>query len=255
MESDPTVPKPGHRWPRRLGLLISGFLTIACAVLVLGAFAPSIGYVGVFGSLALSLWTAWFVLLPLIAAVLQIRCCSGATRTFLITLGLLTAFGASIVLSRFVSVARANNVDVPVANAFGFSGSLEEVKPDEVVTYTRDQNEDLTLRIFRPKGPVPSGGWPVVMHIHGGGWVNGDKARVQVTVPQNALKQADQLRQRVAFALSQILVTSGADSTIMPYGMAKYQQLSHTDYISHGFYPGCSGNNICVMTPVKHKIG
>ncbi|NJR71947.1 MAG: DUF1800 domain-containing protein [Gammaproteobacteria bacterium] len=33
------------------------------------------------------------------------------------------------------------------------------------------------------------------------------------------------MRQRVAFALSQILVTSGADSSLMPYGMARYQQL------------------------------
>jgi uncharacterized protein (DUF1800 family) len=49
--------------------------------------------------------------------------------------------------------------------------------------------------------------------------------QVQLKFTQNALKQPDQLRQRVAFALSQILVTSGADSSIMPYGMAKYQQL------------------------------
>ncbi len=49
--------------------------------------------------------------------------------------------------------------------------------------------------------------------------------QVQLRFTQNALTKQDQLRQRVAFALSQILVTSGADSTIMPYGMAKYQQM------------------------------
>jgi uncharacterized protein (DUF1800 family) len=49
--------------------------------------------------------------------------------------------------------------------------------------------------------------------------------QLQLKFTQNALNNADQLRQRVAFALSQILVTSGADSSIMPYGMAKYQQL------------------------------
>jgi uncharacterized protein (DUF1800 family) len=49
--------------------------------------------------------------------------------------------------------------------------------------------------------------------------------QLQLKFTQNALRNADQLRQRVAFALSQILVTSGADSSIMPYGMAKYQQL------------------------------
>jgi len=41
---------------------------------------------------------------------------------------------------------------------------------------------------------------------------------------QNALSANDQLRQRVAFALSQILVTSGLDVN-MAYGMATYQQI------------------------------
>ena len=41
---------------------------------------------------------------------------------------------------------------------------------------------------------------------------------------QNALSANDQLRQRVAFALSQILVTSGTDINFA-YGMAKYQQM------------------------------
>jgi uncharacterized protein (DUF1800 family) len=48
--------------------------------------------------------------------------------------------------------------------------------------------------------------------------------QVQLRFVQNALNKEDQLRQRVAFALSQILVASGADGSIMPYGMAKYQQ-------------------------------
>lgn len=173
MKSDKTTAKPKRRWPRRLVTFVCALLTIACALLVLGAFAPSIGYVGVFGSLALSLWTAWFVVLPLIATVVLLRCTKGVTRTLLVGVGLLAALGASIVLSRFVSVAWANNVEVSVGNAFGFSGSLDEVEPDEVVVYTRDQGEDLTLRIFRPRGAVPSGGWPVLMHIHGGGWVEG----------------------------------------------------------------------------------
>jgi uncharacterized protein (DUF1800 family) len=41
---------------------------------------------------------------------------------------------------------------------------------------------------------------------------------------QNALSANDQLRQRVAFALSQILVTSGTDINLA-YGMAEYQQI------------------------------
>ena len=41
---------------------------------------------------------------------------------------------------------------------------------------------------------------------------------------KNALAGSDQLRQRVAFALSQIMVTSGLDINVA-YGMARYQQI------------------------------
>ncbi|MCC6194339.1 MAG: DUF1800 domain-containing protein [Burkholderiales bacterium] len=47
---------------------------------------------------------------------------------------------------------------------------------------------------------------------------------------RNALANGDQLRQRVAFALSQILVTSGLDINVA-YGMAIYQQL----FLDHAF--------------------
>ncbi|MBL8510338.1 MAG: DUF1800 domain-containing protein [Betaproteobacteria bacterium] len=48
--------------------------------------------------------------------------------------------------------------------------------------------------------------------------------QVQLAFMQNALNKPDQLRQRVAFALSQILVTSGAEIN-HAYGMSRYQQL------------------------------
>jgi len=47
---------------------------------------------------------------------------------------------------------------------------------------------------------------------------------VQNAFFQNALAGTDQLRQRVAFALSQVMVTSGLDIN-EAYGMAKYQQI------------------------------
>ena len=48
--------------------------------------------------------------------------------------------------------------------------------------------------------------------------------QVQLRLFQNAMTSPDQLRQRVAWALSQILVTSGVEVT-MAYAMANYQQI------------------------------
>lgn len=176
MEAQLSGSKLPNRWWERLGLFVGGVAIVTCALMVLGAFAPSIDYIGLFGSLTLSLWTAWFVLLPLIAAAMVLRWASGFGRTMLVGVAFVTVLGASVVLFRFVSVAWANDVNLTIGNAFGFSGSLKEVRPDEIVTYTHDQGEGLTLRIFRPKGAPPSEGWPVVMHIHGGGWVEGSNA-------------------------------------------------------------------------------
>ncbi|MDX2218323.1 MAG: DUF1800 domain-containing protein [Burkholderiales bacterium] len=47
---------------------------------------------------------------------------------------------------------------------------------------------------------------------------------VQIRFLQNAMTGEDQLRQRVAFALSQIIVTSGSEVN-HAYGMARYQQI------------------------------
>ena len=57
---------------------------------------------------------------------------------------------------------------------------------------------------------------------------------------RNALANDDQLRQRVAFALSQIFVTSGLDINLA-YGMATYQQI----FLDHAF-----GNYETLMTRV-----
>jgi len=59
----------------------------------------------------------------------------------------------------------------------------------------------------------------------------------------NALSGADQLRQRVAFALSQILVTSGLDVNVA-YGMARYQQI---------FLDNAFGNYEDILTKVTRS--
>ncbi len=160
-------------WPHLLATGLLGLILLLCALLVLGAHFPEISYAGGFGSLALSLWSGWFIIIPPLAAAVLWRLSKGVTRSGFVIVALLSVLGASLVLARVVAVAQTNQVSLSAMNAFGFSDSLDTVPPDEVVVYTRDQGEDLTLRIFRPKGSAPAGGWPVLLHIHGGGWVSG----------------------------------------------------------------------------------
>jgi acetyl esterase len=45
------------------------------------------------------------------------------------------------------------------------------------LTYDPDSRPG-TLDVFLPPGPVPTGGWPVVVWVHGGAWVSGSKENV-----------------------------------------------------------------------------
>ena len=59
------------------------------------------------------------------------------------------------------------------------SSSSERVNADQVVyrdiTYTAANDQPEQLDVYVPKGPAPTGGWPVILAIHGGGWRTKDK--------------------------------------------------------------------------------
>jgi acetyl esterase/lipase len=164
--------RPWMKWARRLGLAIGVLLVTVPALLLVGANVPSLAYVGGYGSLAVSLWSAWLVVLSLTGGVLIWVCSRGNVRRLLIALALLTVFCAATATYRLVALARANGVQVTAVEPFGFSGSLASVPPDEVLVYTRDLGEALNLLIYRPKGQPPYGGWPILMYVHGGGWIS-----------------------------------------------------------------------------------
>jgi acetyl esterase/lipase len=44
------------------------------------------------------------------------------------------------------------------------------------VVYRVDDGLPIRLDVYKPTGPAPEGGWPVVMAIHGGGWHRYDKS-------------------------------------------------------------------------------
>lgn len=165
-----------HKRLRRFGLAVGALLIGVTFLLVAGAHLPSLPYLGVFGSLGLSLWPAWFVVAAATGGLMVLQSGRGMFRWVLIALALASTLGVAVVMVRVTAVARENGVQPTLAQAFGFSGSLDTVDPDEVVEYTRELGQALTLRIYRPKGRAPLGGWPVYMHIHGGGWIEGSNA-------------------------------------------------------------------------------
>jgi hypothetical protein len=120
---------PWKKWRVRVGLAVGVLLITVPAVLLLGANAPSIAYLGVFGSVAVSLWPAWLVVLPLAGGALAWACGREKTRRFFAALALLTVLYAATATYRLVALARANGVHMTVTDPFGFSGSLPRCRP------------------------------------------------------------------------------------------------------------------------------
>jgi acetyl esterase/lipase len=151
-------------------------LAIMCALFVLGAFFPSVPYVGLFGSLALSIFPGWVTLIALVVTILLWSWGRRAVWRAGGAISLAATLGGMFLLWGLAGVACKTSACPTVAQTFGLTNTLAQIEPDEVVLYARDQGDDLTLRIFRPTGPRPAGGWPVYFHIHGGGWIGGSNA-------------------------------------------------------------------------------
>ncbi len=73
-------------------------------------------------------------------------------------------------------VVRASEVLIKPLGVFAPSPDVSRIERD--IIYGRHGGEDLGLDVFVPRG---EGAWPVVMMIHGGGFVAGDKSMLDYT--------------------------------------------------------------------------
>ena len=69
-----------------------------------------------------------------------------------------------------VAASRTSGILIPGA------GPMREVGKTQDLTIQRQETTgpSVLIRAFTPKGNAPSGGWPVMLYFHGGGWVLGN---------------------------------------------------------------------------------
>ncbi|HEV2597835.1 alpha/beta hydrolase [Sphingopyxis sp.] len=175
MKDAATPARPIAKWSRRIALLVIGAIVLLCFALTLGAFVPALPFLGVFGSLALSIWPAAIASVAIVGALVMARLASGRARSIFVFAAGLAALGATVATVRLLSMAARNDIRLSAGAPFGSGGLLgPAAPPDQTLTYLRDLGEDLTLHIWRPAGAPPPGGWPVLAYVHGGGWTSGD---------------------------------------------------------------------------------
>jgi acetyl esterase len=120
----------------------------------------------------------WFVVLPLLAAILVWFAGPRHRRGLRRALGLL-ALGVALVavvsVGRMVSTVHEQGVPVSLGAALASHGPVPSV-PNHDFVYARFGKEPLGLLIYKPerqRQPQPLA--PILMYVHGGGWVEGDR--------------------------------------------------------------------------------
>lgn len=160
------------RWS---ALAVGTLIAALFGLMLLGAHVYALPLLSPYGSLILSWFSPWFVVFPLIAAALiwwggpRAR---RRLRTWLSFLAVAVAAVGLIAVGRMVAVADDNGVRIDLALALASHAPLA-VAADHDAVYSSFAGKPLRLAIYRPAGArTPA---PILLYVHGGGWVEGDR--------------------------------------------------------------------------------
>ena len=166
----------------KLLLFIGAALQLLLILLVVGVLLPAIPYLGVFGMVAVSLFTSYFALLLAIAGFVsgqRWRRGGGIGSAILTCATVLALMGAAFVYVAMWRSARAAQVSLDFGRTLIAPVSLGNGVPPETARYSSYQGQPLDLDIYRPIDRASPKGVPVLIFIHGGGWISGTKRAAQ----------------------------------------------------------------------------
>ncbi|GAA1968813.1 hypothetical protein GCM10009718_00460 [Isoptericola halotolerans] len=146
------------------------------AVVSAGAFLPSVPWWGHVGGYAAA-WAPWMVVLGLavtVAAAVALMRRGSVTRVVAVAGGLLAAGLSFAVVTQQLRVAQEHAVGIRIVELFRVTPG--DVAPDVDAQYGDDEGDPQNLSLWLPEGG-PDGPAPVVVLVHGGGWVSGERTQ------------------------------------------------------------------------------
>ena len=158
-----------------LGYLVAVPLIALSALGVLGTLLSGVPYVGI-ATAFVPWYIGWFLVAAVVGAALAGLVWwrrRGRLAAVLAVVAVLTVTGASVIVGRMTSAVENAGADIEFVKLLDLSPS-RTVAPDAEVEYSAYDGEPLSLSIFRPR-PTSSPA-PVLVFVHGGGWVAGDRS-------------------------------------------------------------------------------
>ncbi|MFI8632335.1 alpha/beta hydrolase fold domain-containing protein [Microbacterium sp. NPDC077663] len=176
--SDSPRPQSGWRVPVRRILIVLASAIAACVALgVGGLLLPGLPVVGTLGTMVWSMMLVPLMLLAILGLVSALVAWKLGVRRMGVIVSAVTVLslvGSSVVLGDQLTTASRYEVDANLASALSPAVYGDSGQPDATLEYGTDDGEPLELDLYRPvetEDPAP-----VVVYVHGGGWIIGDKA-------------------------------------------------------------------------------
>jgi acetyl esterase len=163
----------------------AGWTALVCAAMLLvvlpalgvvGTFLHDVPYVGL-ATAFVPWYLPWLVVVAVIGGALALNLWSRRGSRFaaaLVVLTVLTLVGAFVITTRMTAAVEHAGADIDLIDTFGI-GAPRSATPDAEATYTTFGGEPIRLSIYRPPGSSADSRAPVLVFVHGGGWVAGDR--------------------------------------------------------------------------------
>lgn len=162
----------------------TGMLTIAWLVLLpmlallFGAMIPIVPWLRIVASDIVPNRVTWIFLVAVTIAViawLAHRARPTALTRALLTVAGVTAIGATIVIVHLLQVAAANEAEIDLPSTLSWREFSEAAQPDRSLVFARPQGEPLWLDLYRPTDVAVGPPRPVLLVVHGGGFIEGSR--------------------------------------------------------------------------------
>lgn len=157
----------------RVVLAVAAVLVVPTALAVSATYLYDVPYLGLATPYVVA-YLPWLIVAAVVGGALALvgwclrRSGVGAA---LAVIAVLTVAGASVIDARMILAVEHVGADISLLDTFGI-GVPKQAAPDDEATYSTFEGAPLRLSVFRPHDSGP--GAPVLVYIHGGGWVGGD---------------------------------------------------------------------------------
>jgi acetyl esterase/lipase len=146
---------------------------VPTAVAVLCTYLYDVPYLGL-ATAFVPRYLCWLIVAALIGGALAVqywRVRRTQLGAALAILAVVTVVAAAIIDARMIAAVERAGVQVSVLDTFGI-GAPKRAAPDGQAPYAVFAGEPLRLSVYRPRDSNKRA--PVLVYIHGGGWVAGD---------------------------------------------------------------------------------